>query len=203
MPSQPGQTDPLNVASIVYEDHAILSIRVQRLLEARALVLTPMPRTTHLVSNIEAQETENGEFTAAAAFICVEHQADKQKIYSGRHAYQLDAQGPFVPDQDEARGSAQQRRRAFGDVCAAVAPDFDRGPVQEKAGPAGDPRQRLRSVLGARLSRHHAAGCRGIRRRRRQQPVLLFSLQAPPALCRVRALVQGCLRAAREARARA
>ena len=49
MPSQPGQTDPLNVASIIYEDHAILSIRVQRLLEARALVLTPMPRTTHLV----------------------------------------------------------------------------------------------------------------------------------------------------------
>ncbi len=89
MPSQPGQTDPLNVASIVYEDHAILSIRVQRLLEARALVLTPMPRTTHLVGNIEAQETENGEFAAAAAFICVEHQADKQKIYSGRHAYQL------------------------------------------------------------------------------------------------------------------
>jgi benzoate/toluate 1,2-dioxygenase subunit beta len=89
MPSQPGQTDPLNIASIVYEDHAILSIRVQRLLEARALVLTPMPRTTHLVGNIEAQETETGEFTAAAAFICVEHQADKQKIYSGRHAYQL------------------------------------------------------------------------------------------------------------------
>jgi benzoate/toluate 1,2-dioxygenase beta subunit len=89
MPSQPGQTDPLNVASIVYEDHAILSIRVQRLLEARALVLTPMPRTTHLVGNIEAQETESGEYTAAAAFICVEHQADKQTIYSGQHAYQL------------------------------------------------------------------------------------------------------------------
>jgi len=89
MPSQPGQADPLNVASIVYEDHAILSIRVQRLLEARALVLTPMPRTTHLVSNIEAQETESGEYTAAAAFICVEHQANKQTIYSGRHAYQL------------------------------------------------------------------------------------------------------------------
>jgi benzoate/toluate 1,2-dioxygenase subunit beta len=89
MPSQPGQTDPLNVASIVYEDHAILSIRVQRLLEARALVLTPMPRTTHLVSNVEAEETPGGEFKVGAAFICVEHQADKQKIYSGRHSYQL------------------------------------------------------------------------------------------------------------------
>jgi benzoate/toluate 1,2-dioxygenase beta subunit len=89
MPSQPGQTDPLNVASIVYEDHAILSIRVQRLLEARALVLTPMPRTTHLVSNIEVEMADNGEYKVGAAFICVEHQADKQKIYSGRHTYQL------------------------------------------------------------------------------------------------------------------
>jgi len=89
MPSQPGQTDPLNVASIIYEDHAILAIRVQRLLEARALVLTPMPRTTHLVGNIEAEEADGGEFRATAAFICVEHQGEKQKIYSGRHTYRL------------------------------------------------------------------------------------------------------------------
>jgi benzoate/toluate 1,2-dioxygenase subunit beta len=89
MPSRPGQTDPLNVASIIYEDHAILSIRVQRLLEARALVLTPMPRTTHLVGNIEAEAAGDGEFTVGAAFICVEHQAEEQRIYSGRHAYHL------------------------------------------------------------------------------------------------------------------
>jgi benzoate/toluate 1,2-dioxygenase beta subunit len=89
MPSRPGQTDPLNVASIVYEDHAILSMRVQRLLEARALVLTPMPRTTHLVGNIEAEAAADGEFTVQAAFVCVEHQAGRQKIYSGRHDYQL------------------------------------------------------------------------------------------------------------------
>jgi benzoate/toluate 1,2-dioxygenase beta subunit len=89
MPSRPGQTDPLNVASIMYEDHAILSIRVQRLLEARALVLTPMPRTTHLVGNIEAESAGDGEFTVSAAFVCVEHQAEKQRIYSGRHTYHL------------------------------------------------------------------------------------------------------------------
>jgi benzoate/toluate 1,2-dioxygenase beta subunit len=93
MPSRPGQTDPLNVASIIYEDHAILSIRVQRLLEARALVLTPMPRTTHLVSNIEAEAGEDGAFTVAAAFVCVEHQAERQRIYSGRHTYHLESQG--------------------------------------------------------------------------------------------------------------
>jgi benzoate/toluate 1,2-dioxygenase beta subunit len=93
MPSQPGQTDPLNVASIMYEDHAILSIRVQRLLEARALVLTPMPQTTHVVGNIEAEDIGGGEFTVGAAFICVEHQAEHQRIYSGRHTYQLAPSG--------------------------------------------------------------------------------------------------------------
>src|ERR1700722_6902805 len=72
IPSQPGQTDPINVASIVYEDHAILSIRVQRLLEARALVLTPMPRTTHVIGNIELLETLPDEYIVGAAFVCVE-----------------------------------------------------------------------------------------------------------------------------------
>src|SRR5437763_5988372 len=67
IPSQPGQTDPLNVASIVYEDHAILAIRVQRLLEARALVLTPMPHTTHLIGNVEAEEAGDGGFAVSAA----------------------------------------------------------------------------------------------------------------------------------------
>ena len=77
----------------MYEDHAILSIRVQRLLEARALVLTPMPRTTHMVGNIEVLEGDDGEFTVGAAFICIEHQAERQRIYSGRHAYRLAPRG--------------------------------------------------------------------------------------------------------------
>ncbi|MDT2019722.1 aromatic-ring-hydroxylating dioxygenase subunit beta [Methylocella sp. CPCC 101449] len=93
MPSKPGQTDPLNVASIIYEDHGILSIRVQRLLEERALVLTPMPRTTHVVGNIEVEPAgqEEGEaaFKVGATFICVVHQGDKQTLYSGRHSYDL------------------------------------------------------------------------------------------------------------------
>jgi benzoate/toluate 1,2-dioxygenase subunit beta len=97
MPSQPGQTDPLNVASIIYEDHAILSIRVQRLLEARALVLTPMPKTTHVLGNIEALDDEADGIRVEAAFICVEHRAESQKLYSGRHTYQL------VPDDDSFR----------------------------------------------------------------------------------------------------
>jgi benzoate/toluate 1,2-dioxygenase subunit beta len=88
MPSQPDQTDPVGVASIIYEDHPILAMRVQRLLEARALVLTPMPRTTHLLSNIEA-EPDGDDFLAEAAFICVEYKGERQQLYSGRHSFRL------------------------------------------------------------------------------------------------------------------
>lgn len=89
IPSKPGQTDPLNVASIIYEDHGILSIRVQRLLEERALVLTPMPRTSHLYGNIVASVAGDGTYKAAAVFICIIHQDDRQRMYSGRLAYDL------------------------------------------------------------------------------------------------------------------
>ena len=89
MPSQPDQKDPLNVASIIYEDYEILSIRVQRLLEARALVLTPMPRTTHLVSNIQVRTQAADTLVVDAAFVCVEHQADQQRMYSGRQTHHL------------------------------------------------------------------------------------------------------------------
>lgn len=91
MPSKPGQTDPLNVASIIYEDHAILAIRVQRLLEARALVLNPMPRTVHLVSNIEVLngDAASAEFEVGSAFLCNELQGEKHRIYAGRQIHHI------------------------------------------------------------------------------------------------------------------
>ena len=95
MPSKPGQTDPLNVASIIYEDHAILAIRVQRLLEARALVLTPMPRTVHIVSNIEvlSGDADSPDFEVGAAFLCTEIQGDRRRIYTGRQLHHIAREG--------------------------------------------------------------------------------------------------------------
>lgn len=91
MPSQPGQTDPVGVASIIYEDYGILAMRVDRLLEARALVLTPMPRTVHLVSNIEVLSADAGseQFEVGAAFLCTELQADRHRFYAGRQIHHI------------------------------------------------------------------------------------------------------------------
>jgi len=91
VPSRPGQTDPLAVASLFYEDRAILAMRVQRLLQHRAHVLAPIPRTTHLLGNIAlmADDSASGEHGVECAFIMVEHREDRQRIYSGRCLHRL------------------------------------------------------------------------------------------------------------------
>ena len=88
-PSTPGQTDPLGVPSIMYEDLGILSMRVRRLAEARALVMTPMPRTTHLVGNIDVVSSGHAGIEADAAFIVVEYHDGRQRLFSGRYRYNL------------------------------------------------------------------------------------------------------------------
>jgi benzoate/toluate 1,2-dioxygenase subunit beta len=85
VPSRRDQTDPRGVASIIYEDRAILALRVERLAAARAHALTPMPRTTHLVGNIELLAAND----VACALVVVEHRNDRQRLYSGRCRYRL------------------------------------------------------------------------------------------------------------------
>jgi len=89
VPSLPGQTDPLGVPSIVYEDCAILAMRVRRLMEARAVVMTPMPRTAHLLTNIELVEANAGGIAAKANFLVVAYRDGRQQLFAGRVVHRL------------------------------------------------------------------------------------------------------------------
>jgi benzoate/toluate 1,2-dioxygenase subunit beta len=91
VPSRRGQTDPRGIASIIYEDRGILALRVRRLTEARAHALSPMPRTTHLIGNIELIEAaaDAGSAVIASALIVAEHQGGRQRIFSGRCRHTL------------------------------------------------------------------------------------------------------------------
>ena len=89
LPSVREQVDPLGIPSIIYEDVGILAMRVERLLEARALVLTPMPRTTHLVTNIIVDAFDETDVKVDAAFLVVEQQDGRKQIYAGRSSYTL------------------------------------------------------------------------------------------------------------------
>src|SRR5690606_10373899 len=83
VPSQRGQTDALNLPSILHEDRGILAMRVRRLMEARALVMTPMPRTLHLVGNIAVAAAKGEIVEAEAALVMVEYQDGRKNLLAG------------------------------------------------------------------------------------------------------------------------
>jgi benzoate/toluate 1,2-dioxygenase beta subunit len=87
IPSRPGQTDSRGVASIIYEDRTILAMRVRRLVQGRALVLAPAPRTAHMVSNIEVVSAD--PLVAESALLVAEYRDGDRRIFAGRCRHAL------------------------------------------------------------------------------------------------------------------
>ena len=86
IPSARGQTDPLSIPSIVYEDPALLRIRVNRLLHPRAYAALPTPRTLHVVGNLEIAEHDAvaGRFRVSSNLLVVEHQDTSTRSFAGK-----------------------------------------------------------------------------------------------------------------------
>lgn len=90
VPRERGQQDPLSTASIIYENKAVLSMRMGRLMHPRAYALDPQPHTTHLVGNIEVAAAEHaGMLMARAALVMVEYRDGSKRVFSGRCEYRL------------------------------------------------------------------------------------------------------------------
>ena len=53
IPGLPGQTDRFGAVSIVHEDRTVLRMRVRRISHPRAWSLMPLPRSSHLLGNID------------------------------------------------------------------------------------------------------------------------------------------------------
>ena len=93
VPSQPGQNDPQHTASIMYEDVAVLEMRVRRLSHPRAYAFDPAPRTTHLVGNVVVEDARDGLVIVASALVMTEFRGDAITTYSGRVRHELRPQG--------------------------------------------------------------------------------------------------------------
>lgn len=91
VPGQPGQIEARGVASIIYEDRALLQMRVRRIVHPRAHALVPIPRTTHLVSNIELLDTglATDKYKAESAFLMSEFRDGSRRIFTGRYQHLL------------------------------------------------------------------------------------------------------------------
>lgn len=93
VPSQPGQDDPLTTASIMYEDMAVLEMRVRRLGHPRAYAVDPAPRTTHLVGNVVVEDARDDRVAASSVLVMTEFRGEAMTTYSGRAQHDLRPEG--------------------------------------------------------------------------------------------------------------
>lgn len=88
LPATPGQPDPVNHVSHIYETAQLREIRLRRYENPRAFSLQPMPRTLHMLSNVEIED--HGDcIIAHAALLMIEYRQQAMTHYPGRVRYTL------------------------------------------------------------------------------------------------------------------
>lgn len=95
VPTDRDQVDPLQQASIVYEDKATLRLRAKRMTHPQAHSLERRPESTHLISNVMLDEVvakDSVVYHLSSSFIALGYQEDlrnTQTVYGGRYFHQL------------------------------------------------------------------------------------------------------------------
>jgi 3-phenylpropionate/cinnamic acid dioxygenase small subunit len=95
VPALPGQQNPLDQASLFYDDRELMKTRVERLEHPRIHVQTPPSRTAHIVGNVVVEEADQakGEFLVGSTFVMVEYRDDAQRLFAGRQRHRLRRHG--------------------------------------------------------------------------------------------------------------
>ena len=89
VPSNRDDIDPTREMSLIYTDRQGLEERIMMLKSEDQLSQEPKSRLRRLVSNVECEESENGEVTVYANFDLTEFRRGRQQIYAGRTIHTL------------------------------------------------------------------------------------------------------------------
>src|ERR1700730_13244595 len=94
VPSEPGQVDPVETVSLIYDDRRLLETRVRRLSSPRMYSQEPRSRTSRMVGNVTIEETSplpalarlrGWGYTVRSKFMMIEYRREQQRLFS-RHA---------------------------------------------------------------------------------------------------------------------
>lgn len=91
VPAAHDQVDPLDQVSHIYENALLREIRVERCHDPNAFSLQPMPRSSHLVSNVRlGQYHADGDYwEVSSRFLVMQVHRDKQTLFAGEYRHQL------------------------------------------------------------------------------------------------------------------
>jgi 3-phenylpropionate/cinnamic acid dioxygenase small subunit len=94
VPLVPGQEDPINHTSHLYEDKLLREVRIERLKSPRAFSQQPPSRSHHLLQfpSVESFEPEAGKFVVRTEFHYTEAQGDELQFLVGTVFHHLTVQ---------------------------------------------------------------------------------------------------------------
>ncbi len=89
VPSEPGQRDPIETVSLIYDDRRLLETRVRRLASPRMYSQEPRSRTSRIIANATIEETGADACTVRSKFIMIEYRREQQRIFGGTALHRL------------------------------------------------------------------------------------------------------------------
>ena len=95
-PARPDQKNPLDEISLFYDDRNNMGVRAERLAQPRDHSRAPIPRTSHMVSNIEivSWADKAAMLEVCARFHMLEYRPEmEQRSFGGLYEYSLVREG--------------------------------------------------------------------------------------------------------------
>ena len=91
VPLLPGQENPDDTVSLMYDDRQLMETRVRRLSHPGAHAQQPASRTSRIVANVTVEDagTEPDVCTVRSKFQMIEYRRDAQRVFGGTVLHRL------------------------------------------------------------------------------------------------------------------
>ncbi|MGP0094450.1 MAG: aromatic-ring-hydroxylating dioxygenase subunit beta [Xanthobacteraceae bacterium] len=91
VPSEPGQKDPLDTVSLIYDDRRLLETRVRRLASPRMYSQEPRSRTSRIIANVTIEQVDPSSLacTTRSKFTMIEYRREQLRLFGGTAFHRL------------------------------------------------------------------------------------------------------------------
>jgi 3-phenylpropionate/cinnamic acid dioxygenase small subunit len=97
VPTEPGQADPLDTVSLIYDDRRLLETRVRRLASPRIYSQEPRSRTSRIVTNVTLEDdADPATALVRSKFALIEFRRNEQRLFGGTCFHRLTAIGSDI-----------------------------------------------------------------------------------------------------------
>lgn len=96
VPSEPGQQNPHDTISLMYDDRRLLETRVRRLADPRIYSQEPRSRTSRIIANPSFEPADGGAAIVRSKFMMVEYRREQQRLFAGTYRHWLIGSGDGI-----------------------------------------------------------------------------------------------------------